>query len=149
MTARRYNPGRSLQAKIHVAKKQLGLDDAVYREMLESATGKTSTKGMNVAEMSAVLNLLISKGWKTSKRKIDYYAIPDGTPHARQKRYIAALWNALDWKMSGLDTRCRSQFGVESFLWLNDQIALQTLGRDLVNRCRRKGIDPSPEGLGI
>jgi Protein of unknown function (DUF1018). len=154
--AKKYHPRRSLQTKIHIAKNQRGMTDSEYRDLLLGATGKESTKGMTVKEMSAVLNRFIELGWKPKAKghkavqpSKDYYAIPDGTPHARQKRYIAALWNALEWKMSGLDTRCKSQFGVESFLWLNDQAALQTLGRDLVNRCLKKDIDPSPEGLGL
>ncbi len=146
---KKYNPKRMLQTKIHIAKKQLGLDDDTYRDMLETATGKTSTKGMTVKEMSSVLNLMISKGWrpkskshKSAQPSKGYCEIPDGTPHARQKRYIAALWDALNYKMSGLDLRCKKQFGVDRFVWLNDQDALQTLGRDLVNRCHAKGIDP-------
>jgi hypothetical protein len=52
------------------------------------------------------------------------------------------MWNALGWKMSGLDKRCVSQFGVDRFVWLNDQRALQKLAKDLIGRCRAKGIDP-------
>ena len=152
MAQKKFNPKRSLQTKIHIAKTQLGLDDEVYRDLLYGVTEKTSTKGMSVAEMSKVLNLLIEKGWKPNtkgkkaqKPSKDYYEIPDHAPHAKQKRYLAALWNALDYKMSGLDTRAKSQAGVDSFIWINDQSFLQKLGKDLVNRCQKKGIDPRPE----
>lgn len=156
MPKKKFNPRRSLQTKIHIAKTQMGMDDSEYRDLLLGVTDKESTKGMTVKEMSAVLNRFIERGWKPKNKNAkavkpsrDFYEIPAGTPHASQKRYIAALWNALDWKMSGLDTRCKKQFGVEKFLWLNEQRHLQTLGRDLVNRCRNKGIDPSPEALGL
>jgi hypothetical protein len=44
--------------------------------------------------------------------------------------------------MSGLDSRSAKQFGVERFIWINDQTHLQTLAKDMINRCRNKGIDP-------
>jgi hypothetical protein len=51
--------------------------------------------------------------------------------------------------MSGLDVRARLQFKTDCFLWINDQRKLQTLAKDLVGRCEKKGIDPRPESLGI
>lgn len=42
-------------AAIHVAKKQLGLDDDDYRALLERVTGKRSCRDMTPAELSAVL----------------------------------------------------------------------------------------------
>ena len=42
-------------AAIHLGKKELGLDDDTYRDMLEQVTGKRSAKGLNDDELVAVL----------------------------------------------------------------------------------------------
>lgn len=43
-------------ALIHVAKKQLGLDDDDYRALLERVTGKRSCRDMSPAQLSAVVD---------------------------------------------------------------------------------------------
>lgn len=53
-----------LLAKIHIAKKQLGLDDDFYKEILTQITGKDSCKDMDGAELNRVLNYFRSKGFK-------------------------------------------------------------------------------------
>ena len=100
-------------------------------------------------DLADLVRFLESKGAEFTKSgtrakipRKTFYEIPDGTVYAKQKRWIASMWNALDWKMSGLDVRCLSQFSVEKFLWLNDQAQLQTLAKDLIGRCQTKGIDP-------
>lgn len=54
----------NLTAAIHVAKKQLGLDDDTYRAKLENITGKSSTKGMTDDERQAVLTVFRSEGFQ-------------------------------------------------------------------------------------
>lgn len=53
--------------KIHIAKKQLDLDDVVYRQMLKNVTGKESTAKMNWKELEAVVAHLKSVGFKEQK----------------------------------------------------------------------------------
>ncbi|WP_338669753.1 regulatory protein GemA [Pseudodesulfovibrio methanolicus] len=125
------------------------MDDETYRAILQKRYGKPSAGKLTQRELADFVNYLEDKGAEftnSGKRaktpRKDFYEIPDGTAHAKQKRWIAAMWNALDWKMSGLDTRCASQFGVDKFVWLNDQGALQTLAKDLIGRCKTKGINP-------
>jgi len=61
-------------AAIHVAKKQLGLDEENYRAVLARITGKASTKAMNDAERDRVLAEFRRLGFKpkppTSRRKL-------------------------------------------------------------------------------
>lgn len=47
---------------IHVARRQLALDDGTYRAMLARLTGKTSTKDMSEREHKAVLDHLRQAG---------------------------------------------------------------------------------------
>ncbi len=49
---------------IHVGKRELALDDDVYRLMLSSITGKTSCKLMNINELEQVLKAMKQKGFK-------------------------------------------------------------------------------------
>nr|WP_064249135.1 regulatory protein GemA [Rhizobium leguminosarum]OAP91270.1 hypothetical protein A4U53_27805 [Rhizobium leguminosarum] len=50
-------------AAIHVAKKQLGLDDDTYRAKLARITGKSSAKDMTEAERQKVLTVLRNDGF--------------------------------------------------------------------------------------
>ncbi|MDL2401275.1 regulatory protein GemA [Rhizobium mayense] len=50
-------------AALHVAKKQLGLDDDTYRAKLARITGKTSAKDMTEAERQKVLTVFRNEGF--------------------------------------------------------------------------------------
>ncbi len=50
-------------AAIHVAKKQLGLDDDTYRAKLANLTGKSSVKDMTETERQAVLTVFRNEGF--------------------------------------------------------------------------------------
>ena len=55
---------RNTLAKIHIARKDLALDEDTYRAMLAELTGKTSSKDMSDNQLGKVLNHLRNKGWK-------------------------------------------------------------------------------------
>ena len=67
-------------AAIHVAKKQLGLDDDTYRAKLANITGKSSVKDMTEAERQRVLTVFRNDGFRpadgnaTAKRLTGKYA---------------------------------------------------------------------------
>lgn len=54
----------SLIAKMHVAKKQLGLDEDTYRDALMKVTGKRSAKEMDDKERSAVILFFTNAGFQ-------------------------------------------------------------------------------------
>ncbi|MBW8285771.1 MAG: regulatory protein GemA [Rhizobium sp.] len=56
-------------AAIHVAKKQLGLDDDTYRAKLANITGKSSVKDMTEAERQKVLTVLRNDGFRPAESK--------------------------------------------------------------------------------
>lgn len=61
---------RVLMAKIHIAKKQLGLDDDTYRAILaRHGEGKTSSRDLTIAQMDAVLREFTGKGWSPKPPK--------------------------------------------------------------------------------
>ncbi|MGH1460979.1 MAG: gp16 family protein [Neptuniibacter sp.] len=55
-------------AQIHIAKKQLGMDDDVYRDALEQITGKRSCSGMHISELYLVIKHMEKCGFKTKRQ---------------------------------------------------------------------------------
>jgi phage gp16-like protein len=56
---------RAMIAKLHVAKKQLRMDDAAYREALESATGRRSSADMTEQQLERALAHFAKAGFRT------------------------------------------------------------------------------------
>ena len=57
---------KALLAKIHIAKKDLGLDDGTYRDVLRRITGKDSSSKMLISELERVIYEFGNLGWKPS-----------------------------------------------------------------------------------
>lgn len=77
-----------LIAQIHVAKKQLGLGEAEYRDLLAAATGKSSAAAMDAGELARVLDAMKKAGFQPS-----FKAAPDGRKSDRKViRLIFGLW---------------------------------------------------------
>lgn len=60
---------RALIAQIHIAKKDLGLDDDTYRHALKAATGKTSAGDMTVPELHKAIAAFKERGFKVRPGK--------------------------------------------------------------------------------
>ncbi|WP_048764797.1 gp16 family protein [Acinetobacter sp. 243_ASPC] len=59
----KFNKKAKLIQLIHIGKSQLGLDDELYREILESCTGKTSSKQLSIPQLEAVLDRMKQIGF--------------------------------------------------------------------------------------
>ena len=59
------NTRRADLAKIHIGKKQIGMDDDTYRVMLQSVAGVTSAADLDVSGRRAVLAHLRRAGFKS------------------------------------------------------------------------------------
>lgn len=150
---------RSLLAKIHIAKKQLGLDDAVYRALL-ARFGVVSSKDLSMKGLAQLVDHMAQKGAeftspaskakpgarpnaklgyqaRPAQRRSEFYEIPDG-PRAKVKRYVAAMWRELGYDMVSLDTRVQREFAVDAFRWLEDEQGLHRLVTDLEKRLKAK-----------
>lgn len=64
MTASKRDNRKAALAQIHIAKKQLGLDDDLYRQMLVDVTGKRSCSDMAIGELYQVIHALEKAGFK-------------------------------------------------------------------------------------
>lgn len=159
--SKRTTQRRGLLAQVHMAKKDLRLDDELYRDIIEELCGVRSSGDLSVSQLITLRDHLRERGWagggrqsaperqpkrrgpnKAKGKGDNFVFIPTSDPNWLQKRHLAALWVRLGYHVKDLDVRCQREFGVESFLWLRNQDQLQDLGRDIYARCRKFGIDP-------
>jgi phage gp16-like protein len=85
---------RALLAKCHIAKKELGLDDSIYREVLARVTGHDSASKLSDKQLVDALDEFRRLGWQP--RTSDRPAPRSQKPHVRK---VWAVWGAL--KRSG------------------------------------------------
>ena len=133
-------------AKIHIAKKELGLTDEAYRDMLHLHFGVSSAKDLLPKQVVVLLNNFRARGWKPKKgavvkhgradqrRKDDNFIVIKPGPAARQQRKVLAMWAALGYDVAKLHARCKKQFGIERFEWVTEYDELHVLITDLEHR---------------
>lgn len=122
---------RKTLAKIHIAKKELGLDDDTYRAMLIELTGKRSTTQMTDNQLGKVLHHLKKRGFKPK---------PTGAAPGRrmaddpESKKIRALWLFLfelglvkNPAESALAAYVKRQTGVEDLHWAKGDDALKVI----------------------
>ncbi len=62
-------PGRAALAKIHIAKKELGLSDDLYRGMLHDYFKCSSSKDLSDRQAGKLIGIFKEKGWKPKAAK--------------------------------------------------------------------------------
>jgi len=107
-----YEVGSAMSAiaAIHVAKKQLGLDEDTYRAVLVRVTGKNSAGKMTPAEQHAVVQELRRQGFKPGKRGLE------GPFAAKLQALWIAAWNlgiVRDRKDSAMLAFVKRQTGID------------------------------------
>ncbi|WP_163266499.1 gp16 family protein [Chelativorans alearense] len=126
-------------ATIHVAKKQLGLDDDTYRALLKRVTGKTSAGVMSDSERVRVVEALRQRGFNPAKRGLE-------GPFARK---IVALWIAA-WNLGVVPDRAdaalagfvRRQTDIDHTRWLVEAAQADKVIQALKARMARDaGVD--------
>lgn len=127
-------------AKIHIAKKELAMDDDTYRAMLQSIAGVSSSKDLTDAGVTKVLAHLQRCGWK-----------PKAAAKAGKKPSVARGRQALVGKVEALlaeakrpwdyaDAMAKRMFGVDKTDWL-DAEQLVKLVAALTYDAKRHGRD--------
>jgi len=123
--ARNVAPGRrAMLAKVHLAAKELGLDEATRRDVLERVTGARSSADCSDAQLDTVLAEFRRLGWKprTGMAPVSKGARrPADSPVAKKAR---ALWLSLhqlgvvrDRSEKALEAFGKRQLGVERLQW--------------------------------
>lgn len=116
------NARTTLIAKIHIGKKQLGLDEATYRDVLARITSKDSLKAMDLKDLKKVIMELKRLGFTPTP--------PKNTPSWGKKRHTTqdkqALMNKIEAMLADMslhwryaDGMAKKMFGVEFVNWLN------------------------------
>lgn len=152
---------KQLRTKAAIARKQLGIDEEAYRILLYNRFNVESSTKLDIEQLSDLIQLYIEKyGWEPLPAKTkkptkmqqkgkgyqgEFVEISDHVPLAGQKKYALVLAKKLGWKLSGIDTRCKKQFGVERLVWIKRQRHMQVLIKDMQNRCKKRGFDSSPQ----
>lgn len=86
------NPGRNvLYAKLHIAQKELGLDEDSYRDILQRVGGCYHAKDMSISGLEAVLKEFKRLGWKP---KPGTRRTPESVKG--QVRMIYGIWKDLE-----------------------------------------------------
>jgi phage gp16-like protein len=122
-------------AKIHLAKKQLGLDDDTYRAIIERITkGRTDSSGeMTAAERGALLDEFARKGFQVAPprgRADDWIDVGSGPGALHLKKLLACAYELerIGAVRSGSTKRWIGRFakkitGVDSVKWLTAEQA--------------------------
>jgi phage gp16-like protein len=134
---------RARIAKIHIAKKELALEDDSYRAMLMRVTGKSSSTHCDIAQLDAVLAEFRRLGFASAKPRAK-------TAHDRPLserayvRMIFGLWKDLkphltDSSHKALCSFVKRQTGIENPEWLapEDGGAVIEALKDWLERCER------------
>jgi phage gp16-like protein len=86
---------KAILGKIHIAKKQLSIDDGDYRSMIANLTGgKTSCKDCTPNELGIIMEALIGLGFKPAPPKIKSKVklSPPSNADPTQADKIRAMW---------------------------------------------------------
>lgn len=143
----KFDKKKKLIQLIHIAKSQLSMEDELYRDVLESTTGKTSTKQMTLQQLEAVIDRFKTLGFTVeSKNKTGVKNLASDD----QSRLIRHLWLLLH---GAGEVRNPSELALASFVERQTGIsALQFLStaqasaiiERLKKWCQRKDIEITP-----
>lgn len=124
--AKTYNPNarRGMLAKVHMAKKQLAMEDDTYRMMLWDRYEQDSAGKLSLQDLGDLIEHMEAIGAT--------YALPE--PRDKQTRKIRAMWLALaeegvvrDSSEEALRVWVKRQTRVDRLEWLNPAQASQVI----------------------
>ena len=121
---------KKVQAQIHIARKQLALDEDTYRQMIATVTGgKRSCSDCSVAELYQVLQHLKDRCFKARPKK--RVAQHPGTPHNLDRepmlQKVEALLAEMKAPWSYADAIAKQQTGIAKVAWLKKPEHLRAL----------------------
>jgi phage gp16-like protein len=82
---------------IHVARRELALDEESYRDILREHAGVTSAKELTNQGVEAVLKHFRRLGFRVKRSKPRDHRHPDSTLTPRQQDLVSALFGDLGW----------------------------------------------------
>lgn len=138
---------RQMLAKVHIAKKQLALDDDTYRDTLRLVTGKASAADCSDAELGRVVEHFSNKGFHVKP-------LLSGNRHTRK---IRALWISAynlgllrDSSDEAMEKFVKRQTGIDSSRWIINAADAAKVVEALKQWLAREGkVDWSPAPAGM
>lgn len=136
---------RNRLAALHCAKRDLGMDEDAYRDLLERVGGKRSAGDLSDRQLDRVLEELRGKGWKPSHK---------GTMRqgrTQRGRYMRALWAKVSRERSeaSLQAMIRRQLGLGADVLVDpdllDPADCNAVIEALKAMARRRGVDPAAD----
>lgn len=116
---------------IHVARRELGMEDETYRLMLvnlPALKGKTSTAELSAQQLGTVLDALKGKGFKVKSKK------SAGKPHNFESQSMPLMITKVEALLADMklpwayaDAIALRMFGVEKCAWIRDMKQLKAL----------------------
>ena len=139
---------RAMEGKVHVAKKEMGIDEDTYRGMMMDVTGKASLTQLNDREVEQLVEHFKAKGWQAKPKSPPKFAGSHSKgadhPTARKAR---ALWISLyqlgaieNASERALETFVKRQMGIDRLAWAN-QGQMDKVIEGLIAIGRRHGWD--------
>ena len=132
---RRTSPQRrGLLAKVHIAKKELGIPDDDYRAIFKWEFGKRSAKQLTMIELEYLVDYFKSKGWKIQGSRFKGSKINPERGTVNLQNQLEAL-RARAWELARQiengDRRLRGLakkiLGVDCLTWCRDAHKLRRL----------------------
>lgn len=107
------------KALLGVARRQLHLTDAEYREVLRNHAGVESSRALNTDGLDKVLSALQGMGFRPACRNANY-GHRAGMASPAQVSHIQSLWRGLSGNdtLDGLDAFLSNRFGVSHVRFL-------------------------------
>lgn len=140
----------STLAQIHIAKKDLALDDTTYRAMLWTVARVKSAAELDHAGREAVLAHLRARGWKPAPRKPAATSPNAGAPHnlhsaARgpQLQKIGALLASAQRPWAYGHSMARRMFGLANLALANEAQLQKLIAALEIDRARRAKKEPA------
>lgn len=138
---------RSLLAQVHIAKKELGLDDGTYRAVLWEQVRRESAGEATLPALEKLLRHFEAKGWKKKPGKKGPARAAKDSPQVRK---IRALWLKLaeagavrDPSEAALRRYVKRQTQVDHLAWL-DTLQARTVIESLKQWARRLSLEVAP-----
>lgn len=141
---------KSQLARIHIAKKDLCLDDTVYRQILINETGKKSAALLSYGQAKTVIEYFEAAGWKPNGRheargERREYRKRDGFASPRQVGMIKGLWAELSYapkerRDGALREFMHKKFGVSDLRFLSSEGAPKVINALLAMRGQARGV---------
>lgn len=117
-----YDKKKKLVQLIHIGKSKLCLDDETYRSLLETTTGKTTTKEMTLGELNKVMTRLKQLGFTPTAPKSAGKIKQDKDPQAKLIRHLWLTLHNLgavkDPSEKALCAYVKRQTGIDLLAWL-------------------------------